>query len=136
MFGVRLSAESDVPEVRECLLVSKAVVQIAGKLFDRWAANAHKQTIANLCVLDKIPYVHHHRSNQIRGVTESMSLFKELKRRNVFRVGAAYIVAAWLVIQVVETLFPVYGLSDAAIRIVVAILGVGFIPSLIISWVF
>jgi len=65
-----------------------------------------------------------------------MSLFNELKRRNVFRVGAAYIVAAWLVIQVVETLFPVYGLSDAAIRIVVAILGVGFIPSLILSWVF
>ena len=65
-----------------------------------------------------------------------MSLFNELKRRNVFRVGAAYIVAAWLVIQVVETLFPVYGLSNAAIRIVVAILGVGFIPSLILSWVF
>jgi len=65
-----------------------------------------------------------------------MSLFNELKRRNVFRVGAAYIVAAWLVIQVVETLFPVYGLSDAAIRIVVAILGVGFIPVLIFSWVF
>ena len=65
-----------------------------------------------------------------------MSLFNELKRRNVFRVGAAYIVAAWLVIQVVETLFPVYGLSDAAIRIVVAILGVGFIPVLILSWVF
>jgi len=65
-----------------------------------------------------------------------LSLFNELKRRNVFRVGAAYIVAAWLVIQVVETLFPVYGLSDAAIRIVVAILGVGFIPVLIFSWVF
>ncbi len=53
-----------------------------------------------------------------------MSLFNELKRRNVFRVGAAYIVAAWLVIQVVETLLPVYVLSDAAIRIVFAILGV------------
>ncbi len=65
-----------------------------------------------------------------------MSLVNELKRRNVFRVGAAYVVAAWLVIQVVETLFPVYGLSDAAIRIVVAILGVGFIPVMIISWVF
>ena len=31
-----------------------------------------------------------------------MSLFAELKRRNVFRVGAAYIVASWLIIQVVE----------------------------------
>ena len=65
-----------------------------------------------------------------------MSLFNELKRRNVIRVAAAYIFAAWLVIQVVETLFPVYGLSDAAIRIVVAILGVGFIPVLIVAWAF
>ena len=65
-----------------------------------------------------------------------MSLFNELKRRNVLRVGAAYIVAAWLVIQVVETLFPVYGLSDAAIRIVVALLGVGFMLILVVAWVF
>ena len=33
-----------------------------------------------------------------------MSFFSELKRRNVFRVGAAYLVVAWLLIQVVDTL--------------------------------
>jgi hypothetical protein len=31
-----------------------------------------------------------------------MSLFEELKRRNVFRVGAAYVVIAWLLLQVAE----------------------------------
>jgi hypothetical protein len=35
-----------------------------------------------------------------------MSLFAEPKRRNVFRVGAAYVAVAWLIIQVVETPFP------------------------------
>lgn len=35
-----------------------------------------------------------------------MSFFNELQRRNVLRVAAAYIVASWLIIQVVETLFP------------------------------
>ena len=45
-----------------------------------------------------------------------MSFFSELKRRNVLRVAAAYIVASWLIIQVVETLFPVFGLADGAIR--------------------
>lgn len=65
-----------------------------------------------------------------------MSLFKELKRRNVLRVGAAYVVAAWLVIQVVETIFPVYGLSDASIRIVITVLAIGLIPSLIFAWAF
>jgi tryptophanase len=34
-----------------------------------------------------------------------MSFFAELKRRNVFRVGAAYVAVSWLTIQVVETLF-------------------------------
>ncbi len=39
-----------------------------------------------------------------------MSLVSELKRRNVFRVAAAYVVTAWLILQVVELIFPVYGL--------------------------
>lgn len=65
-----------------------------------------------------------------------MSFFDELKRRNVLRVAAAYIVASWLVIQVVETLFPVFGFSDAAIRGVVIVLAVGLIPVLILAWAF
>lgn len=65
-----------------------------------------------------------------------MSFFDELKRRNVLRVAAAYIVASWLVIQVVETLFPVFGFSDAAIRGVVIVLAVCLIPVLILAWAF
>ncbi len=65
-----------------------------------------------------------------------MSFFSELKRRNVLRVGAAYIVTGWLVVQVVETLFPIYGLSDGAIRLVVNVLVVCLIPMLVLAWVF
>jgi adenylate cyclase len=65
-----------------------------------------------------------------------MSLFAELKRRNVIRVATAYVVASWLVIQVIETTFPAFGLGDAAIRLVITILAIGFIPSLVLSWVF
>ncbi|NND45157.1 MAG: hypothetical protein HKN58_07520 [Xanthomonadales bacterium] len=65
-----------------------------------------------------------------------MSFLNELKRRNVLRVGAAYIVTAWLIVQVVETLFPIYGLSDGAIRLVVNLLAVGLVPALVLSWVF
>lgn len=65
-----------------------------------------------------------------------MSLFSELKRRNVFRVAAAYVAVAWLVIQVAETLFPVFGFGDAAIRGVVILLAVGFIPAVISAWAF
>ena len=65
-----------------------------------------------------------------------MSLFKELKQRNVFRVAAAYLAGAWLLIEVVQTLFPLYGFSDDAIRLVVTLLAIGFPLALIFSWVF
>ena len=65
-----------------------------------------------------------------------MSLFNELKRRNVLRVGAAYIVAAWLLIQVAETIFPLFGFDDTPARIVVVVLAIGLVPSMIFAWVF
>jgi TolB-like protein len=63
-------------------------------------------------------------------------VFEELKRRNVFRVGAAYAVAAWLMIQLVETIFPAFGFGDAAVRITVVVLAIGFVPVLILAWAF
>src|SRR5210317_2547555 len=65
-----------------------------------------------------------------------MSIFNELKRRNVIRVGAAYIVSSWLLIQVAETIFPLFGFGDTPARLVVIVLAIGFVPSLIFSWVF
>ena len=65
-----------------------------------------------------------------------MSFFADLKRRNVVRVAAAYVVVGWLIIQVVETVFPAFGFGDAAVRIVVIGLAVGFFPVLIFAWIF
>jgi TolB-like protein/Tfp pilus assembly protein PilF len=65
-----------------------------------------------------------------------MSLFSELKRRNVLRVGAAYLVIAWLIIQVTETIFPLFGFDDAPARITVIVLAIGFPLSLIFSWIY
>lgn len=63
-------------------------------------------------------------------------IFKELKRRNVIRVGLAYVAASWLIIQVVETVFPVFSLPDQLIRSVIIVLAIGFIPALVFAWVF
>jgi len=65
-----------------------------------------------------------------------MSLFRELRRRNVIRLATAYVVTAWLIIQVVETVFPAFGFTDKAIRIVVIVLGIGFVPAVIGAWIF
>ena len=45
-------------------------------------------------------------------------------------------VSAWLVIQVVATIFPAFGFGDAAIRIVTTLLAIGLVPTLVFSWVF
>ena len=65
-----------------------------------------------------------------------MSLYGELKRRNVFRVGAAYMVAAWLVIQVVETILPAFGFGDVAVRVVTIVFAIGLVPTLVFAWAF
>jgi len=46
------------------------------------------------------------------------------------------LVTAWLILQVVELIFPVYGFSDAAIRFVISALAVGLIPVVILAWAF
>ena len=65
-----------------------------------------------------------------------MSLFEELKRRNVFRVGIAYLVGAWLLLQLTEVLTELLELSTDIGKIVIVLLIVGFIPALIFAWAF
>jgi len=64
-----------------------------------------------------------------------MSLFEELKRRKVFRVAAAYAVAAWLIIQIAATVFPSFGIPDWAFRLVTLLALLGFPIALILAWV-
>jgi predicted MFS family arabinose efflux permease len=59
-----------------------------------------------------------------------------LPRRNVGRVATAYVVTAWLIVQVIETIFPAFGFGDAAIRIAVIVLGIGFVPVVVLAWLF
>lgn len=65
-----------------------------------------------------------------------MSFFSELKRRNVFRVGAAYLVVSWLLLQIADTLVSILSLSDAFSRAVFFVLVIGFPIAVIISWVY
>jgi len=65
-----------------------------------------------------------------------MNFLSELKRRNVFRIGAAYVVMGWLVIQVAETILPAFGFGDAAIRNITIALAIGLVPALVLAWAF
>jgi hypothetical protein len=63
-------------------------------------------------------------------------LFQELKRRNVIRVAIAYAVSAWLLIQVVDALFPMLRLPEWTATFVVVLLLIGFPIAVIFAWAF
>jgi TolB-like protein len=65
-----------------------------------------------------------------------VSLFAELKRRNVFRVGAAYLVSAWLLIEVADTVFPRLGLPDWTVTFVIVLALLGLPLALFLSWAY
>jgi TolB-like protein len=65
-----------------------------------------------------------------------MSLFAELKRRNVFRVGAAYLVVAWLLVEVSDTIFPRLGLPEWTVTFVIALLLLGLPVALFLAWAY
>ena len=64
------------------------------------------------------------------------TFFAELKRRNVIRVAAAYIVVAWLLLQIGDVLFEALQLENSALTILLAFLIIGFIPVVIFAWVY
>jgi TolB-like protein len=66
----------------------------------------------------------------------ALNLFGELKRRNVFRVGIAYLVGAWLLVQAADLVLDVIGAPDVVLRSVVVLLILGFIPTVIFAWVY
>jgi adenylate cyclase len=65
-----------------------------------------------------------------------MSILAELRRRNVFRVALAYLASAWFLVQVVETLFPIFDLPTSLVRLVVVLLIIGFPLALVVSWLY
>jgi len=48
----------------------------------------------------------------------------------------AYLAGTWLLIQILETLFPIFGFDERSIQVVVIALAIGFTPAVIIAWVF
>jgi TolB-like protein len=65
-----------------------------------------------------------------------LSIYSELKRRNVFRVAAGYVVLSWVLLQVADVLMDTIGLPDIWGKAVLGLLVIGFPPVLIFSWIY
>ena len=65
-----------------------------------------------------------------------MNIFDELKRRRVFRVAASYAVVAFVIMQLVEILFPMFNFPQWTQQFVVIVVLLGFPVSVVLSWIF
>src|SRR6266481_3015872 len=64
------------------------------------------------------------------------NFFAELKRRNVYKVGIAYIVAGWALSQGIAQVFPVFDIPNWIIRLIVLLIILGLPIALVLSWMF
>jgi TolB-like protein/tetratricopeptide (TPR) repeat protein len=65
-----------------------------------------------------------------------MSFFNELKRRNVFKVGIAYAVGTWVLIQIADILLDNFGAPPWVMKTLVLVLAIGFFVALFFAWAF
>jgi adenylate cyclase len=65
-----------------------------------------------------------------------MSFFAELKRRNVYRVGALYVVSTWLILQVADVVISMLDLPAWTGKLTLLLLAIGFPIALILAWAF
>jgi TolB-like protein/Flp pilus assembly protein TadD len=67
---------------------------------------------------------------------KSGNFFAELKRRNVYKVGFAYIVAGWAFSQGIAQVFPVFDVPNWVIRLIVLLIILGLPIALVLAWMF
>jgi TolB-like protein/Flp pilus assembly protein TadD len=65
-----------------------------------------------------------------------MSFFRELKRRNVYRVGTFYVVLSWLVLQVADVVISMLEMPVWIGKLVLLLLAIGFPVALVLAWAF
>jgi TolB-like protein/Tfp pilus assembly protein PilF len=64
------------------------------------------------------------------------NFFAELKRRNVYKVAVAYAIVGWLLVQIATQVFPFLEIPNWVIRLVIALVAIGFPIALVIAWAF
>jgi TolB-like protein/Tfp pilus assembly protein PilF len=65
-----------------------------------------------------------------------MNFFAELKRRNVYKIAVAYAIVGWLLVQIATQVFPFLEIPIWVIRLVIALVALGFPIALIVAWAF
>src|ERR1043166_9898910 len=75
-------------------------------------------------------------TNSRRDRMNPTNFFRELRRRNVYRLAAAYAVVSWLIIQVATQTFPVLEIPNWCVRLLIVLLLFGFPVAMLLAWAY
>src|SRR5438445_11722143 len=102
----------------------------------RTAWSGNRSTVSRLTPRSSLQGVG--RENEFPGnaMSERPSFFAELRRRNVYKVAVAYAIVGWLLVQVATQVFPFLEIPNWVVRLVIALVIIGFPIALIIAWAF
>ena len=64
------------------------------------------------------------------------AFFRELKRRNVYKVAVGYAVVAWLSVQIAATILPMFHAPEGLLQGFVILVALGFPVALVVAWAF
>ena len=71
--------------------------------------------------------------DQSSGISQFVT---EMKRRHVVRFALGYAAVAFVVLQLAEIVFPAFGIGEAGLRVLVVLTALGFLPSIVLAWVY
>jgi hypothetical protein len=111
--------------------------ELANYFFRRWLQSMHQQLAPAADTATPIPVFEAGQSTPDSGHDRSSGGFiAELKRRNIFRVGIAYVVVAWLLLQIADILFQILELPNWTAKLLLAFLAIGLPIALLLAWAF
>jgi len=110
---------------------------LANYFFRRWLGGLHQNTAAGTGGQQQLPStVAAQSAPAVNDNRKPAGFFGELKRRKVFRVGIAYVVVAWLLLQIGDIVFDFLEVPGWAGKLLLAFIGLGLPIALILAWAF
>jgi hypothetical protein len=111
--------------------------ELANYFFRRWLQSMRQQPTPAADTATPIPVFEAGQSTpDSRHDRSSGGFIAELKRRNIFRVGIAYAVVAWLLLQIADILFQILELPNWTAKLLLAFLAIGLPIALLLAWAF
>jgi len=116
--------------------IERGKFEISNFFFARWLLEERDHTIADLTPVDSEKDANQQSQPVDKRAPGARNFIAEIKRRSVVRVAVAYVLAAWVLLQIAEVTFGFLEIPNWAGRLLIALLGLGFPIAVVFAWAF